>query len=109
MKIIRDSDAETVEASVLTTGAFDGVHVGHQTVIKEVQRRAAERRVASAVVTFDKHPALVVRPETAPKLLTRLPLCRCRTRVWLCTRLSSSVARNLVSSVALEHTRHRRK
>ena len=73
MKIIRDSDTETIDACVLTTGAFDGVHVGHQTVIREVQRRAAERGVASAVVTFDKHPALVVRPETAPKLLTRLP------------------------------------
>ncbi len=73
MKIIRDSDTETVAASVLTTGAFDGVHVGHQTVIREVQRRAEARGVASAVVTFDRHPALVVRPETAPKLLTRLP------------------------------------
>ncbi len=73
MKIIRDSDSDTVDATVLTTGAFDGVHVGHQTVIREVQRRAAEQGVASAVVTFDTHPALVVRPESAPKLLTRLP------------------------------------
>jgi riboflavin kinase/FMN adenylyltransferase len=73
VKIIRDSDSDTVDATVLTTGAFDGVHVGHQTVIREVQRRAAEQGVASAVVTFDTHPALVVRPESAPKLLTRLP------------------------------------
>lgn len=73
MKIIRDSDAQQIEASVLTTGAFDGVHLGHQTVINEVKRRAAARGVASVVVTFDVHPAVVVRPDTAPKILTRLP------------------------------------
>lgn len=73
MKIIRDSDAETIDASVLTTGAFDGVHLGHQTVITEVKRRAAAQGVKSVVVTFDVHPAVVVRPESAPKILTRLP------------------------------------
>ena len=72
MKIIRDSDKDVIEASVCTVGAFDGVHVGHQTVINEVKRRADARGVASAVVTFDVHPALVVRPDSAPRLLTRL-------------------------------------
>jgi len=73
VKIIRDSDDQRIDASVLTTGAFDGVHRGHQVVIGEVIRRAKERGVESAVVTFDIHPATVVRPESAPKLLTRLP------------------------------------
>jgi riboflavin kinase/FMN adenylyltransferase len=73
VRIIRDSDDQQVDASVVTTGAFDGVHRGHQTVIREVQRRASERCIASAVVTFDVHPAVIVRPESAPKLLTRLP------------------------------------
>lgn len=73
MKIIRDSDSQTIDASVLTTGAFDGVHLGHQMVINEVKRRAGERGVLSAVVTFDIHPAVIVRPESAPKILTRLP------------------------------------
>ncbi len=73
MKIIRDSDEQRVDACVLTTGAFDGVHRGHQTVIGEVIERATARGVASAVVTFDVHPATVVRPDSAPKLLTRLP------------------------------------
>ena len=72
MRIIRDSDDQRIEASVLTTGAFDGVHRGHQMVIKEVIARAEARGVESAVVTFDVHPATVVRPESAPKLLTRL-------------------------------------
>lgn len=73
MKIIRDSDTQKIDASVLTTGAFDGVHLGHQTVINEVKRRATVRGIDSVVVTFDVHPAVVVRPDSAPKILTRLP------------------------------------
>ena len=73
MRIIRDSDDQRVEASVLTTGAFDGVHRGHQMVIQDVIDRAKARAVESAVVTFDVHPATVVRPDSAPKILTQLP------------------------------------
>jgi riboflavin kinase / FMN adenylyltransferase len=58
--------------SVVTIGAYDGVHLGHQAVIAEVRRRAAEAGLVSAVVTFDRHPASVVRPESAPRLLTDL-------------------------------------
>ncbi len=72
MKIVRDSDSRKVAASVLTAGAFDGVHLGHQRVIGEVIGRAKARGIESAVVTFDVHPATVVRPESAPKLLTRI-------------------------------------
>jgi len=58
--------------TVVTIGAYDGVHLGHQAVIVEVRRLAAELGCRSAVVTFDRHPATVVRPESAPKLLTDL-------------------------------------
>jgi riboflavin kinase / FMN adenylyltransferase len=60
------------ERSVVTIGAYDGVHLGHQAVIAEVRRLAAERDARSVVVTFDRHPAMVVRPESAPPLLTDL-------------------------------------
>jgi riboflavin kinase/FMN adenylyltransferase len=60
------------EGSVVAIGVFDGVHLGHQHVLAEARRLAAERRALSAVVTFDRHPAAVVRPESAPKLLTDL-------------------------------------
>ena len=73
MKIFRDSDDQRIAQSVVTIGAFDGVHLGHQTVISDVIGRAQNREVSSVVVTFDVHPATVVRPESAPKLLTRLP------------------------------------
>jgi riboflavin kinase/FMN adenylyltransferase len=58
--------------TVLTIGAYDGVHGGHRKVIAEVCRLAEERGLDSAVVTFDRHPASVVRPDSAPLLLTDL-------------------------------------
>lgn len=57
-------------STVVTIGAYDGVHLGHQAVIADVRRLAAERGARSAVITFDRHPASVVRPESAPCLLT---------------------------------------
>ena len=58
--------------SVVTIGAYDGVHRGHQAVIGQVRKDAQQLGCQSVVVTFDKHPASVVRPESAPKLLTDL-------------------------------------
>jgi riboflavin kinase / FMN adenylyltransferase len=66
------NDAGSRAGSVVTIGAYDGVHLGHQAVIAEVRRLAAEQGLRSVVVTFDRHPASVVRPESAPKLLTTL-------------------------------------
>jgi riboflavin kinase/FMN adenylyltransferase len=60
------------EGSAVTIGVFDGVHLGHQLLIGEARRLAAELGARSTVVTFDRHPAAVVRPESAPKLLTDL-------------------------------------
>jgi riboflavin kinase / FMN adenylyltransferase len=57
---------------VVTIGAYDGVHLGHRAVIAEVRRRADARGARSAVVTFDRHPAQVIRPDSAPLLLTDL-------------------------------------
>lgn len=74
MRVLRDQSAcpRPPEGSAVTIGAYDGVHVGHQAVIAEVRRRAEARGLRSAVVTFDRHPASVVRPDSAPKLLTDL-------------------------------------
>ncbi len=57
----------------MTIGAYDGVHRGHRAVIARVRELAASRGLRSALVTFDRHPASVVRPESAPKLLCDLP------------------------------------
>ena len=60
------------QRAVITIGAYDGVHLGHRAVIDDVKRIAAELGCRSVVVTFDRHPASVVRPESAPNLLTDL-------------------------------------
>lgn len=57
---------------VVTIGAYDGVHLGHRALIGEVRHRAEQLGCGAAVVTFDRHPATVVRPESAPPLITDL-------------------------------------
>ncbi|GGR70236.1 MULTISPECIES: bifunctional riboflavin kinase/FAD synthetase [Micromonospora] len=56
--------------SVVTIGVFDGVHKGHQATIGHAVARARELGVKSVVVTFDPHPAEVVRPGSHPAVLT---------------------------------------
>ncbi|GHJ09547.1 riboflavin biosynthesis protein [Micromonospora humidisoli] len=56
--------------SVVTIGVFDGVHRGHQATIGHAVARARELGVRSVVVTFDPHPAEVVRPGAHPAVLT---------------------------------------
>jgi phosphopantetheine adenylyltransferase len=70
--IIHETDSAPADGqrSVITIGAYDGVHRGHQAVIAQVRNEAARLGCRSIVVTFDRHPASVVRPESAPKLLT---------------------------------------
>ena len=71
MRVITDeSRHDNDRPSVITIGAYDGVHRGHQAVIAQVRELADQMGCQSVVVTFDRHPASVVRPETAPRLLT---------------------------------------
>ena len=55
---------------VVTIGVFDGVHLGHQQIIKRAVERAAELNVPSVVLTFDPHPIEVIRPGSHPPMLT---------------------------------------
>lgn len=57
------------ERCVLTVGMFDGVHIGHLAVLKHVVKRAKERGLLSAVLTFTNHPAEVLRPQQQKPLL----------------------------------------
>lgn len=56
--------------AVLTVGTFDGVHRGHREVLDEIVRRAERSGRRSVLVTFHPHPLRIVRPESAPALLT---------------------------------------
>jgi riboflavin kinase / FMN adenylyltransferase len=64
--------AARTAGAVVTIGAYDGVHLGHQAVLRLVRELADARGFEAALVTFDRHPAEVVRPESAPRLLTTL-------------------------------------
>jgi riboflavin kinase/FMN adenylyltransferase len=59
-----------VTGTVVTVGTFDGVHRGHWAVLQELKKRADRRGLHSVLVTFDRHPLTVVRPEVSPDLLT---------------------------------------
>lgn len=54
----------------LAIGFFDGVHTGHQEVIRRAQSAALADGGTAVIATFDPHPMKVLRPETAPRLLT---------------------------------------
>jgi riboflavin kinase / FMN adenylyltransferase len=58
--------------SAVTIGAYDGVHLGHRALLAELADRARADGLTTVVVTFDRHPATVVRPESAPRLLCDL-------------------------------------
>ena len=59
--------------SAVTIGVYDGVHRGHQTVLADLAKRARAIGVDQrAVLTFDRHPLVVVAPERAPRLLTTI-------------------------------------
>lgn len=56
--------------SVVTVGSFDGVHLGHQALLRELFRRAERLGAAPVVVTFEPHPVAVLQPGRAPRRLT---------------------------------------
>jgi riboflavin kinase / FMN adenylyltransferase len=58
--------------SVVTIGVYDGVHPGHLAVLRLVRELADARDRQAVCVTFDRHPAELVRPDSAPCLLTDL-------------------------------------
>ena len=54
----------------LAIGVFDGLHLGHRTVIERALDSASAAGESAAVVTFDPHPARVLSPSNAPRLIT---------------------------------------
>jgi riboflavin kinase/FMN adenylyltransferase len=56
--------------SAVTIGNFDGVHIGHREIMRRVVAIAKEQGLTSTVLTFDPHPARVLAPDRAPKLIT---------------------------------------
>jgi riboflavin kinase/FMN adenylyltransferase len=66
MKIFRSfEEARNMINPVVTTGSFDGVHIGHKTILKRLRMLADKYQGESALITFDPHPRKVLYPDTA--------------------------------------------
>ena len=71
MRLIRDN-RQTEGPRVVVLGMFDGVHEGHRELIRAAREEAKTRGIPLQVCTFDPHPLRVIRPDTAPRLLSTL-------------------------------------
>ena len=73
MRLFHGTDnAEIERPTVLTLGVFDGLHLGHQLIMRTVAERARATGAVPTVITFDPHPRAVLHPESAPPLLQTL-------------------------------------
>ena len=71
--IVLHSEKEfTGRASVVALGMFDGVHIGHQKLIRTAIEMAEKMNVSCIVCTFDRHPLSLLKPEYAPEPLLTL-------------------------------------
>ncbi len=72
MRVVRGSAAlgAPLVRPVVTVGSFDGIHLGHRSILDTVVTRARARQGTATVVTFDPHPRRVLQPDRAPRLLS---------------------------------------
>lgn len=71
MNIYRDiSEINFLKETVITLGTFDGIHLGHQQIIKKVVECSEKENLRNIVITFHPHPRKVINPELNIKLLT---------------------------------------
>jgi riboflavin kinase / FMN adenylyltransferase len=69
--VLRSTDALPAgPRSAVTIGVYDGVHAGHRWLLRKLRQVASRERLRSVVVTFDPHPLRVLRPVSAPRMLT---------------------------------------
>jgi len=74
MKIFRSLEEVPADfgPTIVTVGNFDGIHCGHQHVLKEVVERARQNHSKAVAVTFEPHPFRILRPDVTPRLITPL-------------------------------------
>lgn len=66
MKIFRSfEEAKKIVNPVVTTGSFDGVHIGHKAILNRLRMLAGKYNGESVLITFDPHPRKVLYPDTA--------------------------------------------
>ena len=84
--ICLNQEAFQLPESVATIGVFDGVHAGHQLLIRMVRDEARKRGLCSVVITFDCQPRQILDPTFQPQVLTTLEEKRRLSVVWVSTR-----------------------
>jgi riboflavin kinase / FMN adenylyltransferase len=74
LQVVKDPyrPVDLPRGGVVTVGNFDGVHLGHQAMLRDVARRAGELGAPAVVVTFEPHPLKVLHPERAPRMIQTL-------------------------------------
>ena len=73
MRLFHGTDnAEIQRPTVLTLGVFDGLHLGHQLIMRTVVERARALGAVPTAITFDPHPRAVLHPQSSPPLLQTL-------------------------------------
>lgn len=73
MTVLRPGDPVAAAGrAAVTVGVYDGVHAGHRWLLRRLRRVAGEQSLRVTVVTFDPHPLRVLRPVSAPRMLTDL-------------------------------------
>ncbi len=73
MRLYHGTDNANIQRpTVLTLGVFDGLHLGHQLIVRTVVERAKAIGAVPTVITFDPHPRSVLHPESSPPLLQTL-------------------------------------
>jgi riboflavin kinase/FMN adenylyltransferase len=76
MQVIRSIKglAEIQGPVVIAAGVFDGMHLGHQAVLGKAMRESKKIGATAVALTFEPHPATVLRPDAVPGLLTPTPI-----------------------------------
>ena len=69
---IRNIEQPLFKKPMVTLGSFDGLHLGHQAIIKRLMEKSKEKNRMAVVVTYEPHPQSIVAPSDAPLLLTTL-------------------------------------
>lgn len=84
-EVYRSSSTDGERPVCAVLGNFDGLHRGHQRLLREANDRASVKALELVAITFHPHPLVVLRPQDVPK-----PLCSIRQKLYLLHRLGAS-------------------